>query len=435
MPIRTVWRPAGTPFAEALYCSCDMSLSSLKSFEVKSMRKIMVLGAGIYQVPLIRKAKEMGLYVIAVSVPGAYPGFALADKCAYVDTTDKEAVLRLAREEEICAVVTAGTDVCVPTLGYVCDEMGLCGPSLAAAQKAQSKRLMKAAFAAGGVNTAEYTDVDIGNSNPVDVCEKIGYPVFFKAVDTSGSRGVTRVNGPENIPFAYSEVVKNTRAAAYIVEKGLEGEEFGAQAFVHRGEIQFILPHGDYVFRGDTGVPVGHFAPYDISAELAEDCKTQLRKAVAALGIDNCAVNADFMLCDGRAYVIEIGARAGATCLVEMTSEYFGIDYYKQIIRCAMGEDTDFTPSRPEGRPCVVMLFQAERSGIIKSIDMDVRNDPRVRDISLDYSVGDAVRRFRKGPDRIGQCIVVADSVAEGKRVLDDAMGRVKIVIDQDCGS
>ena len=393
------------------------------------MKKILILGAGIYQVPLIRTAHEMGLYTVVASIPGKYPGFAMADKAAYINTIDCEAVLALAREEKIDGIVTAGTDVCVPTQGYVCDKLGLCGPSYEAACMAQSKLLMKREFAKHGVNTAEFAEIDIHDANPVAACEKIGYPVIFKAVDTSGSRGITRVDGPDGIPYAYSEVIASTHAEFYLVEKYLEGEEFGAQAFVHHGEIRFILPHGDYVFHGDTGVPIGHFAPYDIPASVVEDCKAQLRKAVAALGIDNCAVNADFMLCDGRAYVLEIGARAGATCLVEMTSEYFGIDYYRQIINCAMGDATDFAPKHSNGQPCVVMLFQAERSGTIKSIDMGVQNDSHVRDISLDYSEGDAVRQFRKGPDRIGQCIVVADSVAEGKRILDDAMSRVKLAI------
>ena len=44
------------------------------------MKKLIILGAGIYQAPLIRQAKELGLFVIVVSSPGDYPGFALADK-------------------------------------------------------------------------------------------------------------------------------------------------------------------------------------------------------------------------------------------------------------------------------------------------------------------------------------------------------------------
>lgn len=391
------------------------------------MKKILILGAGIYQVPLIKKAKEMGLYTVVTSIPGNYPGFALADKVVYENTIDLDAVLKLAKEEQVSGVVTAGTDVCVPTQGYLCDQLGLKGPTLEAAEKAQSKLLMKQAFREYGVNTAEFEYVDIKNANPVDVCEKIGYPVIFKSIDASGSRGITKVAGPEDIAFAYSEVVENTHSDTYLIEKFLTGEEYGAQAFVYDGTIRFILPHGDYVFQGSTGVPVGHFAPYDISPEIIEDSKVQLQKAVTAMGVDNCAINADFMLCDGKAYVLEIGARAGATCLVEMTEQYYGIDYYKQIIRCAMGEEPDFTPGNARRQPCVVMLFQSKESGVIESIDMGEQKDPRVLDISLDYGVGDSVRQFRKGPDRIGQCIVIADSVDEGKRVLDEAMAKVQI--------
>ena len=63
------------------------------------MKKIMILGAGIYQVPLILKAKEMGLYTLVVSYPGPYPGFALADECLYLDTRDEAGILKAAREK------------------------------------------------------------------------------------------------------------------------------------------------------------------------------------------------------------------------------------------------------------------------------------------------------------------------------------------------
>ena len=58
------------------------------------MKKLMILGAGIYQVPLIRKAREMGLCTIVVSIPGNYPGFALADQVCHLDTRDREGILR-----------------------------------------------------------------------------------------------------------------------------------------------------------------------------------------------------------------------------------------------------------------------------------------------------------------------------------------------------
>lgn len=77
----------------------------------------MIMGAGIYQVPLIKKAKEMGIYTIAVSIPGNYPGFALADKVIYENTVDYEKILEVAKAEKIDGIVTAGTDVAVITIG------------------------------------------------------------------------------------------------------------------------------------------------------------------------------------------------------------------------------------------------------------------------------------------------------------------------------
>ena len=103
------------------------------------MKKIMILGAGIYQVPLIRAAKEMGFFVIVVSIKGDYPGFALADKIYYINTTDREAVLKAAVSEKIDGICTTGTDVAVSSIGYVCEHMELSGISEKAADLVTDK--------------------------------------------------------------------------------------------------------------------------------------------------------------------------------------------------------------------------------------------------------------------------------------------------------
>jgi len=98
------------------------------------MKKILILGAGIYQAPLIKKAREMGLYSVVLSIPGNYPGFALADKVLYVDTTDYQKVCEAAREEAVDGICTAGTDVAIVSLGYACEKLGLPGISHDAAR-------------------------------------------------------------------------------------------------------------------------------------------------------------------------------------------------------------------------------------------------------------------------------------------------------------
>ena len=271
------------------------------------MKKVMILGAGIYQVPLIKQAKAMGLYTIVVSIKGNYPGFSLADKVYYEDTTDYETVLGIAKAEKIDGIVTTGTDVAVITIGKVCDALGLTGLSFEAAQIASNKLLMKTKYEEFGVRTARFRKVPFDLDVIKEETAVLHFPLIFKAVDTSGSRGIIRVNSYDEFASAMAYTQKATKLDYFIIEEFLEGDEFGAQAFVLGGKVQFILPHGDYVFKGDTGVPIGHFAPYDMSQDVVDDAKEQLEKAVCAMGLDNCAINADFMLVGGKTYVLELG--------------------------------------------------------------------------------------------------------------------------------
>lgn len=397
------------------------------------MKKILILGAGIYQVPLIKTARKLGVYSIVVSIPGNYPGFALADKVYYENTTDWQKVLEIAREEKIDGIVTAGTDVAVITIGKVCDAMGLPGLSEQAAIVATDKMQMKTVYEEYGVRTARFRKVYFDNDDFAADIAGLTLPLMFKSVDSSGSRGIVKVSSPDEFMSAREYVKANTRSPYFIVEEFIAGEEFGAQAFVRNGKVEFILPHGDYVFTGDTGVPVGHFAPYDLAPEVIEDAEDQLRQAIKAMKLDNCAINADFILRDGKTYVLEIGGRSGATCLAELTAIYYDFDYYEKILQTALGEDVDFTPgpaAAKGGVPNASKLLISDRDGHIVSQTDSNPDDPDIVEVQFDYKPGDEVHKFKVGPHRIGHVITKGRTLDDAIRKLDEAMSRVEIVVE-----
>lgn len=393
------------------------------------MKKIMILGAGIYQVPLIQRAKKLGIYSIVVSIPGNYPGFALADKIYYENTTDWEAILKIAREEKIDGIVTAGTDVAVITIGKVCDEMGLCGLSYEGAQVATNKLKMKEVYELHDVRTAKYRKIAFDDPQMYEKIDELPLPVIFKAVDSSGSRGITRTNTKEEFAEAIALAKKYTRQDYFIVEEFIEGEEFGAQAFVYNGKVQFILPHGDYVYQGDTGVPIGHFAPYNLSPEIIVDAKHQLEMAIEAMGLDNCAINADFILKDNQTYVLEIGGRSGATCLAELTSIYYGFDYYEKILLAALGEK-DLSFESDLAVPNASHLLMSDRDGVIKSITNENEPNPDIYEIQFDYGVGEKVSKFRIGPHRIGHVVTKGKTLEASVELLKEAMDKIHIEVE-----
>ena len=224
-------------------------------------------------------------------------------------------------------------------------------------------------------------------------------------------------------------VKENTRKDYFLIEEFVEGEEFGAQAFVYNGEVQFILPHGDYVFHGDTGVPIGHFAPYNLNEDVIEDAKKQLRGAVKAMQLDNCAINADFILKDNKTYVLELGGRCGATCLAELTSIYYGFDYYEKILRTALGENPHFTFDKPFV-PNASHLLMSDKDGIIKSqVDHNEPNED-ICEVEFDYKPGDEVHKFHVGPHRIGHIITKGETLEDAQKLLFEAMDKVEITVE-----
>ena len=394
------------------------------------MKKILILGAGIYQVPLIKTAKRLGIYTIVASIPGDYPGFELADKVYYENTTDYAKILSIARREKIDGIITTGTDVAVITIGRVCDTLGLTGLGFKSAEIATDKLLMKSCYEKYGVRTARYRKIAFDDEAYAEKLRDLEFPVMFKSVDSSGSRGITKVNSPDEFEAARDNVLENTRSNYFLVEEFIDGEEFGAQAFVKDGEVQFILPHGDYVFKGDTGVPVGHFAPCALSPEVEDDARHQLRMAIQAMGLDNCAINADFILHDGKTYVLEIGGRSGATCLAELVSIYYGYDYYEKILLTALGEDVDFTAQESSGVPNASMLLMSDKDGVIVSQTNGNPDDPDIVDIQFDYEPGHAVRKFRVGPHRIGHVITKGKSLDDAVALLHKALDNIDITVE-----
>lgn len=394
------------------------------------MKKIMILGAGIYQVPLIKTAKRLGITSVVVSIPGNYPGFELADKVYYENTTDYETILKIAKEEQIDGIVTAGTDVAVITIGKVCDELGLCGLTFDAAKIAADKLLMKTSYEEHSVRTARFRKIPLNETDVSSHLSALTFPLIFKSVDSSGSRGIVKVNSEADFDSAIQSVKENTKSDYYIVEEFIDGEEFGAQAFVYQGKVAFILPHGDEVFKGDTGVPVGHYAPYELEPSILEDAREQLTAAIHAMGLNNCAINADFILKDGKTYVLEIGGRSGATCLAELVSIYYGFDYYEKILRCALGEDVTFECDRSAVPNASRLLMSRDAAGVIKSQTDHNPKNLDIFEIQFDYKVGDRVRKFHVGPDRIGHVVTKGETLKQAQETLEKAYNNIEIQID-----
>ena len=387
------------------------------------MKRLMILGAGIYQVPLIQCARRMGYETVVVSIPGPYPGFRIADRVLSIDTRDRERVLQAARQEQICGICTTGTDVAVSSIGYVCEQMHLPGIPMRAARLLCDKALMKEAFLRNNVRCASGRRV-YSFTEALQTAQEIGYPVAVKRVDSSGSRGITMVHSQEGLKRAWLHAKEKTNQEYVLVERMLTGYEIGVDGFIKDHRIVFLAPHTKYVCQTECStVPIGHAFPFPADQELLADIREQMQRAADAVGADNCCFNADVFVESNRAWVIEMGGRCGATCIPELISTYYGFDYYEAMLLEASGRGAVF----PEGNgttPCMAKLMTSPVEGVITRIDEERLESMRRRGIqvSIDQPAGAHVFAMSDGTDRIGQVLVKGND----ERVLDEAMSEAR---------
>ena len=396
------------------------------------MEKIMILGAGPAQVPLIRAAKAMGLETVAATIPGDWPGIPEADAVTYTDIADPAAIAQAAEQYGVSGVATCCFETGLRALAYTCEKLGLPGISRDAAEISVDKLAMKRAFDKGGISSAPWRLLE----HPSDLeaaIEALGFPMVVKAVDLQGSSGVYIVHDLAQAVRAFDGAMALTKKGYCLAEAFIPGENIGAEAFVQNGRVLFVLPDGTLSFTppGGPNIPIGHYAPLDCPDMVRERICREVEAAIAACGFDNCAVNVDLVLNDGTPYIIELTARAGATCRPEIVSIHYGVDYYRMIIMAALGRDAGelFASRLPQPRAVAATMLRSARTGTVRSIRLPQTLPENVYDLHLIVRQGDSVRSFAGTRDRIGQLILSGDSVADCRRQIDSLLAQIEIEV------
>lgn len=397
------------------------------------MKKLMVLGAGYSQIPLIQAAKALGVYTVVCSTPGEWPGFQAADESAFVDISAPDAILEEAEKQKIDGIATCCLDTGVPAMGRVCEAMSLPGPGEAAAFRASDKLEMKEAFQRAGVRTARHICVR-SRRELENALEVLPFPIVLKAVDLMGSRGILRCDTRREALENYGKVMEATRKDYCLAEEFIEGTLFGVEAMLHNGEFLFCLPDNTEAFvnAGGVATPVGHSVPFDFSSTLDSEVQEQVRRAVRAVGIDNCPVNCDLIYREGKVYVVEITCRAGGTCLPEIVGLYYGINYYEAIVRLALNMGAENMFRKKPGCPAVLShTLLSDRDGVVRAIRNENGKSGDIADLSFNIEPGEYIYRYRNGRDRLGQVILTGSNLMECRRRLEEVLAKIHIEFEE----
>lgn len=400
------------------------------------MGKILMLGGSMQQIPAIKEANEMGYYVITCDYAPENPGHKYADEYHNVSTTDLEGVLKLARELEIDGIVAYASDPAAPTAAYVAEKMGLPGNPYTSVNLLTQKDLFRAFLQEHGFNTPTAAGYQTYEEAASDL-GRFKFPVMVKPVDSSGSKGVVKVYGPEGIKAAVEEALSYSRGKKFVIEDFIEkkGYQISGDGFSVDGKLVFTS-YGNELYSGKGTreyVALGEFWPSLLTDEQKRKVDDELQRLITALGMKTCAYNIEVILDkDDTPYVLELGPRNGGSYIPQLIQYATGVDLIYYTIKGAMGESCAGLEMTPTKGVWSNYMILSKKTGRFKELWFEpdfYRNN--LLEVHCTAVQGETVHAYQNTTHSLGTILFKADSVEEMIRITDNIEDYYKVVVEE----
>lgn len=373
------------------------------------MKKIMVLAAGLLQIDVIEKAKSMGYYVLAVDGNPKATGFNVADKAICADIVNEETMLKIARDEHVDGVIHPCSEVSMAVMGRINDELGLSGISREQAICATNKHLMRKAFEKGNAPSPKSILAQDAEDAWRRLQSEFDTDAILKPSRNSGSRGIAKVSrnmDKGDFIRAYDEALSESRDHSVLIEQFIKGPEFSIEMIVWQGEIHVLTVTDKKTTGAPHFVELGHNQPSCFSATDVETLKAAAVAGVRALGVNNCACHAEAKLMNGKAYLMEVGARLGGDFIsTELTHLSTGIDMVAAAIDVALGVEPDLS-AKEEPKGVCIRYFCPKPGKLVSILNTEVLNNPHVYLWEIYPKEGDVIPAVTSSLCRSGHVIV-----------------------------
>ena len=399
------------------------------------MKKLLILGAMEMHVSLIKRAKELGYYVITCDYIPENPGHKLADEAYFDSTTDLDAVLKLATRLKIDGIMTYNSDPAASTAAYVAEKLGLPGNSYQAVKTMSEKNLFREFLANNSLNVPRFASCTAQNK----VQEKIddfNFPVIVKPVDSSGSKCVTVVNEKHKLEKAIELALSKSRCKRCIIEEFIEpiGSQLHGDGFVENGKLIFLCL-GDHHFDRTINnlVPYSTTFPTEHSKETVEECKEQIQKFISKVGFKNGGFNVELRVSkkDKKPYIIDIGARNGGNFTPKVIEYCTGFNFMDRALKASLSEPlVDIQKGNKVADFVSYLILHSPKDGILKNYTLSQEIQNRLIEKHIYIQNGEKVESFLGANAAIGVLILKYETREAMNKIVDNFEELYTVSID-----
>lgn len=399
-------------------------------------KKLMLLGGISYLLPVIKLAQQKGIYVMTADYLPDNVAHRYSDEYVNVSIIDKDAVLKVARENSIDGIMSFGVDPGVVSAAYVAEKMGLpfqC--SYQAACILQDKSRFRSFLKEHGFNVPQVKDYTVSQRGEISLdSDNYTWPVIVKPVDSAGSKGVTKVVCKDDLDDAVDIAFDASISGHIIVEEFLEKEGFsaGSESFVLNGKLMYNGFYDQY-FDADASNPFTPSAecwPSVMKEEYLTEVRSELQRLFDLLKVRTGLFNVEFRHCvNGKTYLMEVSPRAGGNRLAEMLAHAADVDIIEAEMKKSIGEIVDGIHEPEYKGHFAICIIRSEAEGILEGVEIAPEIERFIIEKEIRIEPGTPVKSFTGANAALGTLFLRFDTRSELEQVVSDTKRWLKVKV------
>lgn len=373
------------------------------------MKKVMLIAGGEWQKSIAKKIKDCGYYLIVSNLYKDSPAFVYADECYVANVLDKEKNLEIAKKCKPDAIITDQSDIAVPTVAYLCENLGLRGIGMEVARLFTNKYCMRDFCSKNGFSCIKYR-----------LCENLDEAIEFyntygrsiiKPIDSQSSRGVHIINSEQDVLNYFTESVSFSNSEKKIlIEEYIDGKEFTVDGVKTPDDYAVLAISEKEHYKENPNIAKKLFFSYDNDKFDYDKLRKLNHDMVMKMGMPYGITHAEYKFANGEFYLIEIAARGGGTRISsDIVPIMSGVDHNRLLVEMSLGKDVSL-PKVEATKRCAVLNFLEFPEGRVKKIiGLDeAKKIDGIVDIVLDFKENDYISAPKDDRTRVGFYIAYA---------------------------
>jgi biotin carboxylase len=395
----------------------------------KTLKKILILNGSFCEEPVIKKAKEMGYYVVTTGNAPELSGHKSADVYIPCDYSDKEAVLELVKANNIEGIVSCANDFGVLTAAYVAEQMGWKGhDTYKNALLLHHKDLFKQYCSENNIPSV-LSSVFTDEQTLLQYVKTCHYPIIVKANDLTGGKGIQRANTYEEAVCAARYAFEMSRDKRVLVEPFIEGTQHAIDAFIVGGEIVCTTGCNCYSVVNPYLIQTETY-PSDYLEQDREEICDIIRNMVHKLGLVDGVFTVQYMRKEGKIYVIEVMRRLTGNLSFTLYEKITGFPWYEGYIRAELGLDcVNLFAKETPVKYCGHHGIFARQNGILKSYTIPDDVKTHMYEFVELIKPGETIHNYKL--ERIASIFYTYQNKAEMDEAASEFCDRIVVEMDE----